>query len=39
MKHYILTYTKTRFEPLNPAIEYIHIEDIGHALYEAMPGD
>lgn len=32
MKHYILTYTKTRFEPLNPVIEDIHIEDIAHAL-------
>ena len=32
MKHYILTYTKTRFEPLNPIIEDIHIEDIAHAL-------
>lgn len=32
MKHYILTYTKTRFEPVNPVIEDIHIEDIAHAL-------
>lgn len=32
MKHYILTYTKTKFEPLNPVIEDIHIEDIAHAL-------
>jgi hypothetical protein len=32
MKYYILTYTKTRFEPLQPVIEGIHIEDIAHAL-------
>jgi len=32
MKNYILTFTKTRFEPLNPVFEDIHIEDIAHAL-------
>lgn len=32
MKNYILTFTKIRFEPLNPVLEDIHIEDIAHAL-------
>ena len=32
MKNYILTYTGTRFETLQPVMEDIHIEDIAHAL-------
>ena len=32
MSGYILTYTKTRFYPLEPVAEDIKIEDIAHAL-------
>ena len=32
MADYILTYTKTRFYPLNPRKEDIKIEDIAHSL-------
>lgn len=32
MKDYILTYTKTKFYPLEPIAADIHIEDIAHSL-------
>lgn len=32
MQDYILTYTKTKFYPLEPKAEDIHIEDIAHSL-------
>lgn len=32
MSGYILTYTKTKFYPMEPIIENIHIQDIAHAL-------
>lgn len=32
MSDYILTYTKTRFYPLNPVAVDIRIEDIAHSL-------
>ncbi|NDL67243.1 phosphohydrolase [Anaerotalea alkaliphila] len=32
MADYILTYTKTKFHPLDPVEEDIHIEDIAHSL-------
>jgi hypothetical protein len=32
MKDYILTYTKTKFYPLDPIMEDIKIEDIAHSL-------
>lgn len=32
MKDYILTYTKTKFYPLEPIMEDIHIRDIAHSL-------
>lgn len=31
MKNYILTYTKTRFTPMEPVIDDIYIEDIAHS--------
>lgn len=32
MSDYILTYSKTKFYPLEPVMEDIKIEDIAHAL-------